>query len=50
MRLRADPVQGVGRPDEVVAAMADATSRPLALVEGSRERIWLVDEVAPPLA
>jgi radical SAM-linked protein len=50
MRLRADPVQGVGRPDEVVAAMADVISLPLALVEGSRERIWLVDEVAPPLA
>lgn len=45
MRLRADQVLGVGRPDEVVAAVADALGQPLTVVEGVRSRLWLADEL-----
>lgn len=43
-RLRADPALGVGRPDEVVAALRERLGGELALTAGVRERIWLVDE------
>jgi radical SAM-linked protein len=43
-RLRADPTLGVGRPDEVVAAMGAAVGSAIDLLGGSRERIWLADE------
>jgi hypothetical protein len=49
MRLRVDSVLGVGRPDEVVAALSEATPGRLAVVEGGRERLWLADEMVPPL-
>jgi len=47
MRLRADQTAGVGRPDEVLLAVAEVLGRPLEMVEGSRERLWLADEVVP---
>jgi hypothetical protein len=46
MRLAADQAAGVGRPDEVVMAVAEAGATRLAMVEGVRERLWLVDELA----
>jgi hypothetical protein len=45
VRLRADPALGVGRPDEVVAALGDGLGVPLAVSGGVRERIWLADEL-----
>lgn len=45
MRLAADQTAGVGRPDEVVLAVADVLGQPLEVVEGVRERLWLVDEL-----
>ncbi len=45
MRLGADPATGVGRPDEVVAAVGEALGLSLVMLEGGRERIWLVDEL-----
>jgi len=45
MRLRADQAAGVGRPDEVVAAIGEALATPLEIIDGLRERLWLVDEL-----
>jgi hypothetical protein len=47
MRLRADQTVGVGRPDEVMLAVAEALATPLEMVEGTRERLWLADELTP---
>lgn len=44
MRLSADPSAGVGRPDEVVAALAAVTGQPLAMAAGVRERVLLAGE------
>jgi radical SAM-linked protein len=46
IRLAADQAAGVGRPDEVVLAVADVLGEPLHVVEGERERLWLADELA----
>jgi hypothetical protein len=46
MRLSADPSAGVGRPDEVVAALADVTGLPLAMAAGVRERVVVAGEPA----
>lgn len=46
MRLGVDPERGAGRPDEVVAALADAVGLPLSIAEGHRERLWTADELA----
>lgn len=45
VRLRADQVIGVGRPDEVIAAVADMLGEPLVMIEGVRVRLWLADEL-----
>ena len=45
MRLRAEPSVGVGRPDEVVAAVGEALGATLAVAAGDRERLWLREEM-----
>jgi hypothetical protein len=46
MRLRHDPEKGVGRPDELLAALGDAIGAPLPVSSLVRERLVLA--VAPP--
>ena len=46
MRLRLGGEGGVGRPDEIVAALADRLDRPLATRRLSRERVILTDGAA----
>ncbi len=41
MRLRVDPQLGTGRPDEVVAALGEASGRRLRIVEGRRTALEL---------
>jgi radical SAM-linked protein len=48
MRLAVHPEQGTGRPDEVVAAVADQIGEPLEVSGGVRTRVWTADEVMPP--
>lgn len=43
MRLRLGGEGGVGRPDEVVAALAERLARPLRTVGATRERVILAD-------
>lgn len=50
MRLRFDPALGTGRPEEVVAALADILGRPLQIASRHRERLWLRGEERPDLA
>jgi radical SAM-linked protein len=45
MRTRIHPELGTGRPDEVVAALADEVGRPLPIVSTVRRRLLLVDEL-----
>jgi len=45
VQTRFDPVLGTGRPDEVVAALADAVGSPLVIASLVRERVILGDEV-----
>jgi radical SAM-linked protein len=45
MRTRIHPELGTGRPDEVVAALADALGRPLQISSTIRRRLLLVDEL-----
>ena len=45
-RTRLDPSRGTGRPDEVMAALADAAGFPLPIGTICRERLLLVDELA----
>ena len=47
MTLRHDPEKGVGRPEEVIAALAEAMGRDLEPVELVRERLELGDPPAP---
>ena len=44
VRTRFDPVLGTGRPDEVIAALADAVGSPLVIASLVRERVILSDE------
>lgn len=44
VRTRFDPERGVGRPEEVVAAIGEAAARSLAVVELVRERLLLNGE------
>jgi hypothetical protein len=48
MVLRHDPEKGVGRPDELLAALADAAGTPLSIRSLVRERLVLA--VPPPAA
>jgi hypothetical protein len=50
MRLMADPSLGVGRPDEVVAAMGSTLRTEISIEDGVRERLWLDDEVGRAVA
>jgi hypothetical protein len=45
-RTRFDAVRGTGRPDEVVAALADISGTPLVVDSIVRERLILADEQA----
>lgn len=47
VRTRFDPVLGTGRPDEAVAALAEAAGRDLGPVVIARERLILVDDLEP---
>ena len=47
-RTRFHPELGTGRPDEVVAALADAAGEPLETASIVRERLVLADEDARP--
>ena len=44
-RTRFDPVLGTGRPEEVVAAIADAAGADLVIGEVVRERLILADDL-----
>jgi hypothetical protein len=46
VRTRFHPERGAGRPEEVLAALADALGTPLTAAETVRERVLLVDEIA----
>jgi hypothetical protein len=46
IRTRFLPERGTGRPDEVVAALADACSLVLEISSMTRERIWLASELS----
>ncbi len=46
MRLRIDPTLGIGRPEEVVAAIGTSVGRLLATGARHRERLWLRGEEA----
>ncbi len=51
MRLRAHPELGIGRPDEVVAALGETVGAPIEVVDAVRERLWTADELpetSPP--
>jgi radical SAM-linked protein len=45
IRTRFDQERGVGRPEEVVAAIGDALGLPLKIEETVRERLLLIGEV-----
>jgi hypothetical protein len=47
MTLRHDPEKGVGRPDEVLAALGEACGEPLVALELVRERLELGEGPAP---
>ena len=47
-RTRFHPSLGTGRPEEVVAALADVLGRPLAAATIVRERLLLADELGEP--
>ncbi|HEY6058086.1 MAG TPA: TIGR03936 family radical SAM-associated protein [Candidatus Limnocylindrales bacterium] len=54
-RLRHDPELGVGRPDELVAALGEAVGRVILAGVITRERLWLAEDtmgadVPPPLS
>ena len=44
-RTRFDPVLGTGRPEEVVAAVAEAAGADLVIGEVVRERLILADDL-----
>ena len=44
MRLAVHQEQGTGRPDEVLAAIAEELGQPLEMTSGARTRIWTADE------
>ena len=44
IRTRFDPVRGVGRPEEVVAALAELSAAPLEVRSMVRERLFLAGE------
>lgn len=44
IRTRFDPERGVGRPEEVVAAIADLLGSPLEILDTVRERLLLIGE------
>jgi radical SAM-linked protein len=44
MRLAHDPERGIGRPDEVVAALSDLVGEPLGVEAACRERIVLAED------
>lgn len=46
MRLRHDPEHGVGRPDDVLAALSDVAGRPI-VGEMTRLRVWLAEDGRP---
>lgn len=46
IRTRFSPERGAGRPDEVVAALAEAAGRPLTARRTRRVRLWLAPELS----
>ena len=46
MRTRIHPELGSGRPDEVIAALADELGRPVELARIIRERLLLAEDIA----
>jgi radical SAM-linked protein len=46
LRCRIHPERGAGRPDEVVAVLADRAGRPLTVASTVREAVLLADEMA----
>jgi hypothetical protein len=48
LRTLFHPERGAGRPEEVLAALADALGRPLAAAAIVRERVLLADAPAGP--
>ena len=49
IRTRVDPELGSGRPDEVIAALADAAAVDIKIHSTTRERLLLAGEPQPPL-
>jgi len=47
-RTRFHPELGTGRPEEVLAALADAAGRPLEAATIVRERLLLIDDLDRP--
>ena len=47
-RTRFDPVLGTGRPEEVVAALAEVSGTPLTITSIVRERLVLAEDLARP--
>jgi hypothetical protein len=48
MTLRHDPEKGVGRPEEVLAALGERVGTALGTASLVRERLVLADPPAPP--
>ncbi len=48
IRVRFAPERGVGRPEEVLAALSEAYGTELHAQDGTRERLYLADDVLPP--
>jgi radical SAM-linked protein len=47
VRARVDPERGVGRPDDVVAALSERLATPLEIADLARVRVWLADDDPP---
>ncbi|HET7027760.1 MAG TPA: TIGR03936 family radical SAM-associated protein [Candidatus Limnocylindrales bacterium] len=47
VRVRVDPERGVGRPDDVVAALAEQLETSLEISDLARVRVWLADDDPP---
>jgi radical SAM-linked protein len=47
-RFRLQPERGIGRPDELLAALADDAGAPISPDGVRRTRVWLIDDPEPP--
>jgi radical SAM-linked protein len=46
-RFRLDPERGIGRPDDLVAALEDGAGIPITTAVVRRTRVWLADDPQP---